>query len=208
MLENPLYATEDERLVRELITENPWATVVSTPGSGLVASHYPVLLDDSPELAILMHVGRPDEKLHHFGSGEVLVIIAGANGYISPSWYGADRTPVPTWNFIVAHCYGTPTLLDADCNQALLRRLTADFEHRVENPVLLDPQVSARLAPRTVGLRIPIERFICKNKMSQDEDPSTQAQVIAELERPGPYCNPALAKRMRTTRQAQSRLKS
>jgi transcriptional regulator len=206
MLENPAYATEDERLVRELITENPWATVVSAPDTGLVASHYPVLLDDSAELAILMHVGRPDEELHSFGCGEVLVIIAGANGYISPSWYGSDANPVPTWNFVVAHCYGTPTLLDADSNQALLARLTAHFERRVERPVLLQQDVVARLAPRTVGLRIPIDRFICKVKMSQDEDPSTQAQVLATLERPGPYSNPALAKQMRTTLKAQSPL--
>lgn len=205
MLPNLLYATEDQRLVRELIAENPWATVVSAPGTGLVASHYPVLLDDGAELAILMHIGRPDEEIHSFGSGEVLVIIAGANGYISPSWYGRDATPVPTWNFIVAHCYGTPTLLDADANQRLLTRLTAHFERHVESPVVLDEEVVTRLAPRTAGFRIALDRFICKVKMSQDEDPDTQAQVLAALRRPGPYANAALAKQMQSTLETPSR---
>ena len=166
---------------------------------GLVASHYAVLLDDGPQLALLLHVGRPDEEIHGFGSSEVLVIIAGAHGYISPSWYAAAANPVPTWNFIVAHCYGTPRLLDDDENRKLLTRLTAHLEQHVENPVRLDDGVAARLAPETAGFRVPIERFICKVKMSQDEDPNTQARVLAALRRPGPYSNPALAKQIQTT---------
>ncbi len=95
--------------MRRLIEENPWATIVSRGEQAPVASHYPVLIDpDSAGLAIVTHVGRPDEELHRFGTEEVLVIIAGPHGYISPSWYAAGATPVPTWNFSVAHCYGLP----------------------------------------------------------------------------------------------------
>ncbi len=205
MRENPLYRTDDQQVVRALIAENPWATIVSATPTGLVASHYPVLLDSSSELAILIHVGRPDEEIHGFGSSEVLVIIAGPNGYISPSWYGSDATPVPTWNFIVAHCYGTPTVLDADENHAMLTRLTEHLERHAENPVLLDQQVVAGLAPQTVGLRLPIDRFICKEKMSQDEDPVTQAQILVALRRPGPCTNPELAQQMRTTLEGAAR---
>ena len=199
MRENPLYASRDDQLVRKLIADNPWATIVSATQHGVVASHYPVLLDDQPDLALLLHVGRPDEEIHGFGSSEVLVIIAGANGYISPSWYTADANPVPTWNFIVAHCYGTPQLLDDNENGNLLTRLTAHFERNVETPVHLDERVAARLAPATAGFRVPITRFICKVKVSQDEDPNTQARVLAALRRPGPYSNPALAEQMQTT---------
>ena len=78
--------TEDPNVVRELIRENPWATLVSHHDGQIVASHYPVLLDDeSEELAILTHVGRPDEVIHGLGKGEVLLIVQGRNnGYISP----------------------------------------------------------------------------------------------------------------------------
>jgi transcriptional regulator len=149
MRDNPLYASDDDQLVRQLIAENPWATIVSATPAGLVASHYPVLLDDGSQLALLMRVGRPDEETHSFGSSEVLVIIAGAHGYISPSWYTVDATPVPTWNFIVAHCYGTPRSLDDDQNRNLLARLTAPFEQHVDHPVHLDESVATRLAPKT-----------------------------------------------------------
>jgi transcriptional regulator len=199
MRENRLYSSQDEQIVRELIAANPWATVVSATVHGLVASHYPVLLADGPQLGLLLHVGRPDEKIHGFGSSEVLVIIAGANGYVSPSWYGPEANPVPTWNFIVAHCHGTPRPLDVDENRELLTRLTAHFERRVENPVALDEHVAARLAPETAGYLVPIARFVFKIKMSQDEAPNTQTRVLAALRRPGPYSNPDLAEQMQAT---------
>jgi len=96
MRTNPFYAMDDLDLVKRLIRENPWAILVSNASSGLVASHYPVLIDDErQELSIVTHLGRPDEKVHELGEHELLMIIQGPHGYISPSWYG-DLVEVPT----------------------------------------------------------------------------------------------------------------
>jgi transcriptional regulator len=180
--------------VRRLIAENPWATIVSQNGGELVASHYPVLLDEEADgLAVVTHVGRPDEEVHGLGSGEVLLIVAGPHGYVSPSWYTEHDTPAPTWNFSVAHCYGTPQILEADENLRVLTRLVDHFERHVESPVPLDPAVGARLSRGTVGLRLPIERFVCKVKMSQDKEEQSRRRVLAELRGDGPYAHPALA---------------
>jgi transcriptional regulator len=194
MRHNPKHAVDDPAVVRRLIAENPWGTLVSQ-ADGLVASHYPILLDEeSAELAIVTHVGRPDEQIHQFGSGtEMLLIVAGPHGYISPSWYAPGATPAPTWNFSVAHCYGVPQVLDADENLRVLTRLVAHFERHVDDPVWLDQQVGARIARGTVGIRLPITRFICKVKMSQDKDPVSQRQVLEQLRGDGPYASPALA---------------
>lgn len=200
MRPNPLFASEDPEVVRNLIRENPWATLVSDGPSGLVASHYPILVDeDTPELTILTHVGKPDDELHGFGSGrEMLVIVQGRHGYISPSWYpdGARGDRVPTWNFSVAHCYGVPQILGADENVATLTRLTERFERRVEHPALFDPDRGPEIAQRTVGLRLPIARFVCKVKMSQNKDAETQQAILAELRGSGPYADPELAAEM------------
>ncbi len=197
MRPNPNYSVIDARVVRALIEENPWATIVSHGGDGLVASHYPVLLDDaSDELAVLTHVGRPDEQLHCFGARELLLIVAGPHGYVSPSWYTERATPVPTWNFSVAHCYGIPEILEAEENLRVLTRLVEHFERRVEAPVSLDQQVGARIAAGTVGLRLLITRFVCKIKMSQDKDPQSRKQILEALDGSGPYANPSLAQEM------------
>lgn len=197
MRPNPLFASEDPEIVRDLIRRNPWATLVSNGPGGLVASHYPVLLDEaSPGITILTHVGKPDDELHGFGSGrELLVIVQGRHGYISPSWYPKDGhgDPVPTWNFSVAHCYGVPEILGEQENVATLTRLTEHFERRVEHPALFDPVSGPRIAARTVGLRFAVTRFVCKLKMSQNKDPETQRLVLQELRGEGPYADPGLA---------------
>jgi transcriptional regulator len=93
---NGYHATENPEVVRRLIGENPWGTLVSQANGGLVASHYPILLEEgSDELAVVTHVGRPDEEVHELGDREILLIVQGRHGYISPSWYapGAIRAP-------------------------------------------------------------------------------------------------------------------
>jgi len=191
---NAFHATEDPDVVRRLIQEYPWGTLVSSNGGELVASHYPILLDEEAEgLTVLTHVGRPDDKIHGFGDREILLIIEGRNGYISPSWYAPGATRAPTWNFSAAHCYGVPQILDQEENLAVLARLVAHFERQVEEPMLLDREWGRPVALGTVGIRLTITRFSCKIKMSQDKDPATQRQVMAALRAPGPFHNPGLA---------------
>jgi transcriptional regulator len=191
---NPLHASDDPEVVRALIREHPWGTLVSLSDAGLVASHYPILLDDSgDELAIVTHVGRPDDQVHQFGDREMLLIVQGRHGYISPSWYGPEGTRAPTWNFSVVHCHGVPQVLDPETNKRVLARLVEHFERHVEHPVLLEADTADRLAPGTVGIRLPITRFEIKLKLSQDKDPVSRRQVIEALRRPGPYTHPGLA---------------
>jgi transcriptional regulator len=197
---NPKHFADDPEVVRQLIRENPWGILVSGHDKDLVASHYPLLLDEgSEELAVFTHVGRPDEELHGLGETEILLIVQGVHGYISPSWYAPGATRAPTWNFSAAHCYGVPQILDAETNLATLGRLVEHFERHVERPLLLDPDWAAPVARGTVGIRLPISRFQCKIKLSQDKDPQTQRQVIEALRRPGPYRHARLADEMERT---------
>jgi transcriptional regulator len=197
MRHNPAHATTDPEAVRDLVRRNPWGTIVSDNAGELVASHYPVLLDENAEdLALLTHVGRPDEEVHGFADREVLVIVQGRHGYVSPSWYGPGATQAPTWNFSVAHIYGVPEVLDADENLTTLTRLVERFEQAVEEPLYLDPEWGREVAKGTVGLRIPVSRFVCKRKLSQDKDDLSRRQVIAKLREPGPYQHAELADEM------------
>jgi transcriptional regulator len=203
MRHNPQYASTDEQVARQLIAEHPWAMLVSHHDGHLVASHYPVLLDESADgLTLLTHVGRPDDQLHGLGEHEILMVFEGANGYVSPSWYVPGSSRIPTWNFSAVHCWGTPQILSPDENLDVLTRLTARFEQHVDEPMWLDRESSAPVARGTVGLRIPVERFVCKIKMNQDKDPQSVQNVIDHLRAPGPYQQPQLADDMERTRAA------
>ena len=197
MRPNPLFAEEDPEVVRRLIRENPWATLISDASGGLVASHYPILLEeDSPGLTIVTHLGKPDDRIHGLADGELLVVVQGHHGYISPSWYPSDSRNVPTWNFSVVHCYGVPEILGEEENLAVLTRLVDHFEREVDDPFHLDPTEGAKIAKGTVGIRLPVSRFDCKRKLSQNKDLSTRRKVIDALRKPGPYIHPELADEM------------
>lgn len=198
----PDYAVGDVAAVRALVRENPWATLVSfVPGKGIVASHYPVLLEEDAEgIVLVSHVGRPDERLHELGAHECMVIVSGPQGYVSPGWY--DTSPaVPTWNFAVAHLHGTPELLGDAENLRVLERLVDHFERVLPEPFLMNRSLenadyAARIVHGTVGFRLRVTRFEAKEKMSQDKPAAVVERVIEALGRPGPYANPALAARM------------
>lgn len=197
MRDNPQYALTDVHEIAELVRANPWCRIVShVPGRGLVASHYPMLVDeDADGLTLLSHVGRPDEALHRLGTGELLVIAEGPHGYVSPSWYGISPA-VPTWNFTVAHLTGTPEILGDDENLEVLARLVAHFEGEVPQPQLLtgaNAEYAERIVAGTVGFRMRVDRIVAKRKLSQDKPAAVRERIIRALREPGPYANPALA---------------
>jgi transcriptional regulator len=205
---NPSFALDQVAEVRHLITEYPWVTLVSHTDAGeLVASHYPVILDPAAgedEIVLLSHMGRPDEQLHELGAHELLIIVQGPHGYISPGWYDA-RPAVPTWNFVTAHLHGTPEILSDAENLRVLAALVDHFEDRMEEPrrmngTLENADYAARIVSGTVGFRLRVTRVTAKEKMSQNKPAETVERIITELEGSGPYASAALAARMRRAR--------
>jgi len=202
MRHTPTYVLTDPDEAKRLIRENPWATIVSTTANGLVASHYPVVLEDDAEgISIVSHVGRPDEKLHELGQHEILVIIQGPHGYISPGWY-ANSEFVPTWNHVTAHLYGTPEILDDAENFRVLDDLVDHFEKQLPDPISLDIDENSarRIAKGTVGIRLRVTRFDARLKLSQNKSPEVVDRIVTALETPGPFASPTLAAEMKRVR--------
>jgi transcriptional regulator len=199
--------------LRRLVERNPWVTLVSQTDEGLVASHYAVMLDPTrDDLTIVGHVGKPDDLIHGLGERELLVIVQGPHGYISPSWYGSASSgpvaSVPTWNFVSAHLSGTPELLTTDENLRVLEALVDRFESRMPEPRGMwaapnDPAFVERLERGTVGFRLTPTRVVAKRKLSQNRSGEVVETIIAELSADGAHPNPTLAAEMRRARDAQ-----
>ena len=184
MRHTPRYIVEDPEWVRDLIRSNPWATIVSPTAAGLVASHYPVVLEEDAEgISLVSHVGRPDDELHELGEHEVLVVIQGPHGYVSPSVYGTGEN-VPTWDHVTAHLYGVPEILSEEENYRVLERLTDHFEHDREGGRSLsnDEAGSRRMAKGTRGFRLRVTRFEARAKLSQNKPPEVMARIADDLE--------------------------
>ena len=200
MRQNPSFTLASEEGVKRLVREHPWMTIVShTDAAGLVASHYPVLLDETADgIVLLTHVGRPDEVVHELGRHEVMIIVAGPHGYISPGWYEPGDF-IPTWNHVTAHLYGVPEILEPEENFRILGELVDHFEQRMPTPssLQIDEAYAQRIAKGTVGLRIRVTRFDARSKLSQNKTPEVRERIIAALAGDGPYSHPELAEEMR-----------
>ncbi|MFC7403607.1 FMN-binding negative transcriptional regulator [Georgenia alba] len=199
MLPTRHYLLEDPEEIRALVRENPWATFVSQTSRGLLASHYPIVLEEEAEgISIVSHVGRPDDKLHELAEGrEMMLIVQGPHGYISPSWYG-DETNIPTWNHVTAHLYGVPELLDPEENFRVLSELVDRMERGVEQPrsLAMDSDMARAIARGTVGLRLRVTRFDARAKLSQNKTPEVRERIRTALRQPGPYRHDQLAEEM------------
>jgi len=208
MRQNPSFAMTDVAEIRRVIADHPWVTLVSDTADGLVASHYAVLLDeDRDDVTIVGHVGKPDDLIHGLGERELLVVVQGPHGYISPGWY-PPGPEVPTWNFVSVHLAGVPEILTPEENLVVLERLVAHFETSMPGPRLLweapnDPEFVRRLERGTVGFRLTPTRMVAKRKLSQNRPDEVVDTVVRELEAgASPYADPRLAGEMRRAHEA------
>ncbi len=208
MRQNPSFAFTDVAELRRVIDQHPWVTIVSDTPDGLVASHYAVLLDEGrDDLTIVGHVGRPDDLVHGLGEAEVLVVVQGPHGYISPGWYG-DGPSVPTWNFVSVHLRGVPEILSPEENLAVLERLVERFEGGMPEPRRMwappnDPEFVRRLEKGTVGFRLTPSHVAAKRKLSQNKSDDVVDTIIRRLDSgASPYADPALGAEMRRAHDA------
>ena len=206
MRQNPSFAMTDVSEIRRIIDAHPWVTIVSDTDSGLVASHYAVLLDPTrDDLTIVGHVGRPDDLIHGLGESELLVVVQGPHGYISPGWYG-DGPAVPTWNFVSVHLRGTPEILTPAENLDVLERLVDRFESGMPEPRQMwqapnDDDFVRKLEKGTVGFRLTPSHVTAKRKLSQNRPDEVVDTIIDRLDAgSSPYADPRLADEMRRAR--------
>lgn len=192
------YALDDPAEILRIVRETPWATFVSQTSTGLRMTQYPVLLDQAGGRFILRsHFCGPDITEFELGRHELLAIVHGPNGYISPSWYPEGQA-IPTWDFVTVQLRGVPEIVSADENFAVLQRMVDQFEAPVEQPRTLEGTDANRrvAALGTTGIRMPVTAWTARAKLSQNKQPTVLQRIRAELGGDGPYANPRLVREM------------
>ncbi|MGW4032983.1 FMN-binding negative transcriptional regulator [Streptomyces sp. NPDC004838] len=214
MLRQEIFRVDDPGWIRDLTRAHPWATLISnTARGGPVVSHLPVLVDRTPPegpeaantaLTLLGHLARTDAEEHELGSHDVVVVLQGPHGYVSPVWYGeTEKTPhVPTWNFTVLHVQGRPEILTPADTYGVLSATVDHFEARSREPWRLSrvEEYAQRIAVGVTGFRLPATRVTAKAKLSQDEPEEVVNRLVKALESDQPYAHPELARAMRDIR--------
>jgi transcriptional regulator len=186
----PAHFAADPDAVRALLARPVAANLITMTSQGLLATLLPFVFDPSvgEHGALLGHLARNNGQWSEPPTGEALVLIQGADAYISPSWYASKAEHgrvVPTWNYSTAHVYGNLVVHDDPAwLDSLVRRLTDLHEAGSERPWAVDDAPERFIAGQLraiVGVELRITRIEAKVKLSQNRPDADVDGVLAGL---------------------------
>jgi len=181
--------------VRRFLEAHPAAHLVTVAPDGRPdATLLPVLVDESADgVTVLGHLARSNDHWRRIQSGsQGLVIVSGADAYISPSWYATKAEHgrvVPTWNYSEVHLTGAVTVHDdPDWVLGVVTRLTERHEAHRDAPWTVDdaPERLVRSRLRAiVGIEVVVDRIEGKAKLGQNRSDADRAGAVAGLRAEG-----------------------
>src|SRR3984885_6675847 len=185
------FEVTDLALLHAAMKQSELATLVTMTTHGLVATHLPLLLDETKgEYGTLAgHVSRANLQWRETDTNaEALIIFLGPDAYVSPSWYPAKQETgrvVPTWNYAAIHAYGRLTFFeDPERLRTVVTELTRKHEASFPAPwqvtdapaAYIDSQLKA-----IVGFECRILRLEGKQKFNQNRSLEDRLGVIEGL---------------------------
>ena len=195
-----IYKSEDQDLLRKIISENGFALLISDKEK-LSATHSMFLLNETEDGFFLeTHISKANFQAKVLKDGdEVLCDFLGAHSYISSSWY--DHQNVSTWNYEAVQIRGIVKLMNDEELYEHLRKLTFKYENTQKCPMFVE-NMGADFVKKEMkgafGINIhPTEIFIA-NKLSQNRKEEDFKNIIKELEQSSDENSKNIAEKMRT----------
>lgn len=177
----------DDGEMRALVAaaRTAWLVTVGSDGTP-VATLLPIIWRGE---TVIAHMARANRQWRSLADGTpVLLIVTGADAYISPTWYASKAEHgkvVPTWNYSAVHLSGTLTVqTDTEWLREAVTALTEMHEaDRAQSWSVTDAPadfIDDQLAG-IVGLEVRVTRVEGKAKLSQNRTELDRSGVIAGL---------------------------
>ncbi|NHW46506.1 FMN-binding negative transcriptional regulator [Paenarthrobacter sp. MSM-2-10-13] len=204
----PAHFAASPEAVDSLLTGASAANLVTTSEDGLLATLLPFVYEPTvgEHGALHAHMARNNTQWSSPAIGESLMIVQGADAYISPSWYASKAEHgrvVPTWNYSTAHVYGQLVIHDdAEWLGRHVRRLSNHHEAGMRDPWSVEDAPQRFIAGQLraiVGVELLISRVEAKAKLSQNRPAADIDGVIAGLRERGDAASAADVERARTS---------
>lgn len=180
---NATFRRTDEALAQQLARSRAFGTLaISTDGPPLLA-HVPFLLtEDGTEADLHLVRSNPIARACQ-APMPATIAVTGADGYVSPDWYGIDDQ-VPTWNYVAVHLIGTLHPLPLDNLEEMLARQSAAYEARLPGkaPWTMDKmsaETKARFLRMILPFRLKITEIQSTFKLGQNK-PDAVRRAAAE----------------------------
>ena len=181
-------AIKDEASIRAMVAaaRSGWLVTIGPDGVPL-ATLLPIMWRGE---RVIMHMARANQQWTTLQpDAPALVIVGGAEAYVSPSWYAAKADHgrvVPTWNYSAVHVTGTVTVHE---DSAWLRQAVTELTDTREAGRTHPWQVSDAPEPYVegqlraiVGLELKVTRVEGKAKLSQNRSEADRRGVVRGLE--------------------------
>lgn len=198
-----LYRSEDFELMKEIISENAFALLI-TSKQKIRATHAIMLWNqensDNPFVESHISKANPQAKILEDGD-DVLCDFLGVHSYISSSWY--DHVNVSTWNYEAVQIYGRIQLMNDSELFNHLEKLTLKYESFQKCPMTVEKMgrdFVEREMKGAFGIKIiPTEIFI-KQKLSQNRKDGDYQNIIENLSVAEDKNSKLIAEKMRKLR--------
>lgn len=196
-----LFKNEDLNAVKDFITANGFAILVSQVNGRPWATHIPLMLDKNAEGKDVLtgHISKANSQWKEFNNDdELLVIFTGPHAYVSSSWY--DHENAPTWNYTAVHVYGRISIIEGELLKSKLGKLINKYEAGSMHPVSLQTMSHDFVEKEMrgiVGFDIEITGIQAASKLSQNRDAKNYDAIINELIAKGGNDSLAMAELMK-----------
>jgi transcriptional regulator len=171
------FAITDSEKINSFLRQHSFGELISTVDGRLFTTHLPFLFDEDSK-TLRMHVAKANPQWQHLGKEEVLLVVAGPHGYVSPSWYHSPG--VPTWNYQAVHVYGVAkAITDSEELKSIVDGLTKIEEAKYPAPWQAD--YAATMLQGIVGVELAIAEIQCKFKLSQNRSKADQLSAVEAL---------------------------
>ncbi|MBN8188490.1 FMN-binding negative transcriptional regulator [Salipiger thiooxidans] len=183
---NPVYRGTGQDHSLAFVRERAFGTLaVSTEGAPLL-SHVPFLLSEDGTHADL-HLVRSNPICRAARDGiDARLAVSGADGYISPDWYGLGPDQVPTWNYVAVHLTGRLVPLPPETIETLLAAQSAAYEGRLPKaPWTLDKMETGakeRLLRMILPFRLEIAEVDSTWKLAQNKPEAARLAAAGMLQ--------------------------
>ena len=178
----PSHFKGDRAQAAALITEHPFASLISVDEAGLpYVTHLPLHLEDRDgQMVLLGHVAKSNPHWRYLQTrAQAVVTFLGPHAYMSPKVY-PDLARVPTWNYLAVHCTVQATLIEDPAGKdALLKKLIGDHEPPYADQWRgLGDDFAHKMLAGIVAFELQVTDLQCKLKLNQHR-PEARAAMQA-----------------------------
>lgn len=184
---DPAFRNEDRSACEALIAAVGFGMIFAATPDGPRVAHTPLLSCGNG--TVQFHLSKGNALTRPIANGaDVLIVVNGPDGYISPRWY-ANRDTVPTWNYVTLELAGPVTPMDDTGLEAFLHAAITRHEGKLGGEPWRAEESSATvwngLFKGITGFDMAVTTWRPTFKLSQNKPDADRARIAEGLANAG-----------------------